>query len=173
MPRKKRRCKERSSTRLDLLLEMNLVQWSPMIPGTEFGDIADMRSAWLQHGDRILARHIECLPGSRPAAMYFLQLIELPPVVNPARADDTAVRWGDKTYLPRWRYFGCSTGTDDHYQGGEAWGELQWLHKIGVVDDTEYARALPAADDRFYDPDRPWRHYEPLSHDEHQVVDTE
>ena len=157
-----RRNPQKSHATLDLLTEMNLVSWEPILIGTGFNSITDLGAAWDCHGDAILTQYVQCLPGTRPAAMYYLGLLPLPETLNPPRAWDTTQKWGEKTYYPRWRYFGTSTGTDDHFLGGCNWGECHHLHGLGVIDAEEYERAREWCDDRFYSPDAPYRRYEPI-----------
>ena len=174
MPRRTgSRCKAKASTTLDVIVELCLVRWSEPIPGAGFSDIDAMRAAWEEHGTAITGRMIECLPGQRPAAAYILGEIPLPEPVNAPRAWDTVTRWGNRTFFPPWRYWGCTTGHAGHRMAGEAWGEMQHLILLGIVDAAEKRRAIRSGiDDRRYRPDAPWRHYSPLSHDTpHQADD--
>ena len=175
MPRRTgRRCKARSNVDLDLIVELNLCYWQPLIPGTGFASLKELSAAWAQHGPRILEQWIECMPGSRPSACYYLGEITLPTKLNPARASDTVTKWGDKVFHCRWRYFGSRSGSDGHYESGSDWHELRWLHKLGVVSADEYARARPDCDDRYYNPNARPRRYEPLSIDSlAQAIDIE
>jgi hypothetical protein len=166
MPRRTgRRNKAKASETLDLSVELSLAWWTPPPIGDPFPDINAMRDAWNEHGPRILPHYVAQLPGQRPPAMYFTDAIPLPPPIHARRPGDEVQRWGGREFLPAWCYWGCTTGTDDHYQGGISYGELLHLISLGIVDGAEKRRALASGiDDRHYDPDARYRRYEPLCH---------
>ena len=159
------KCKPRTTQQLDLISELALVMWEPMIPGTGFPNTKQLRNAWEQHGPRILPHYIKCRPGTRPAAVYYLGIVPLPDVTNPPRVWDAVQIWGGKQYFPAWRYFGSATGSDDHFHSGVSWGECEYLHQLGVLLPGEYEIAQEWCDDRYYSPGAETKRYEPLSKD--------
>ncbi len=155
MPRYRSRIRPLSkSSALSTLEELALTWWgAPLVSGMGCETPETMGRCWREHGDAVLRRWIECRPGTRPACMYYLDLIPLPPVKWPQAS--LSFVFGDRRVYPQWNYFGHYTGKDDHIAAGGNYGEFIWLRSQGVVGDTEARRAEEWIDDRHYDPG--WR----------------
>jgi hypothetical protein len=164
--RRAKKCGVRANIQLDLITELNCVEWAPLIPGTGFATVQELSQAWALHGERILENVRRCMPGIRPSAMWHLGLLPLPEPKNKPRPDDTVQVWGTHKVLPAWIYFGCLSGEGKHFQGGRYWGEASYLHELGIVDDAEWKRAREWVDDRQYRPGWGPRQYEPLTKNE-------
>ena len=163
--RRAKKCGIKANVSLDLISELNLVTWRPMIPGTDFANVDELARTWALHGEQILANVRRCLPGTRPSACYKLGLIPLPEPNNQPQPDDVVEVWGSVKVYPAWRHFGAATGSHGHYHAGLRWGECQHLKRLGLLSKEELAEARTWVDDRYYDPSAIPRRYEPISKD--------
>lgn len=158
------RCRARSSSKLDLFDELNLVHWIPMIPGTEYKSFDAMRDAWNRHRDELLPHFTRQRPGTRPFAMWALGELPFPPLKHqPCQYATRVTIEGIVFYCP-WHYFGTRTGPGGYYCAGAAWGELKYLRRLGIVDAREAALAEEWVDDRHYGASPGRRTYQPLAY---------
>ena len=82
---------------------------------------------------------------------------------NTPRPGDTPRVIAGREWWPAWCYFGYATGRDGYCQGGERYGEAEYLEAVGVIDDAE---RNAAGDDRGPSSPEP-RRYIVMANDEH------
>lgn len=157
------RCPAKSAVDLDLIDELNVVGWIPLLPGSQFQSFAAMRHVWDRHGDRILDHYVRQRPGTRPFALWALGELPIPPLAHEPGAGAMSTTIEGIVFYSPWHYFGTCTGDNGYYHAGEAWGEFQYLRRLGVVTNQEAALAREWIDDRLDDPTRHQRHYNPLA----------
>jgi hypothetical protein len=138
MPRRTvTKCSRRhAGEKLDVLVERDLTHadvWG--VRSWQFSTRGEFSAAWSRWGAVILPRWIEAFPGSRPAAMYVLGLLEppkwipeLPGLRRPLRRIE-----GVTVKIPDlgWHRFDP---------------ELEHLVDLGIVDDEERERAVERLD---------------------------
>lgn len=161
--RKVLRCRPRSTVDLDLLDELNCVEWVPILPGTQFKTFAAMRSVWNRWGEKILAHYVGQRPGTRPFALWALGELPLPELKHQPNDHSLKTTIEGRVFYSPWWYFGTRTGEGGYYLGGSAWGQFQYLRGLGVIDDAEAALAEKWVDDRNPGKHRERRDYKPLA----------
>lgn len=150
--------------RLDVLDELALVDWPPLlIPNTGFKSIEDMRAAWNRHRGRILEHYIDQRPGSRPFACYVFGEIEPPRLRHEVPRHEHGLVIGDTTWFPKWYYLGSATGPGGYYHAGSDYGEYRYLVDLGILGRDEIRLAEEWIDDREYQPGREPRRYDTLA----------
>jgi hypothetical protein len=109
--------------------EFTLTHWW-IIPGIHPRDTNAWRQLWRQHRATILARWIECCPGTRPLACYATGEIPLPPLVGKPSEFSRVDILPDGTLLQENRFY----------------DEPEHLAELGIVDDEEWNRYVDQVD---------------------------
>lgn len=132
MPRRLPRCRRRSETLLNSVMEKELTLWLGWHISGISPDRDGLARLWRQHRETIMPAWLKSCPGVRPWVCYALGELPPPPLVRPPREySDAPFRLADGGLLHEFRCY----------------EEAEYLRSIGEVKAAEWRRYLRQRDE--------------------------